>query len=71
MISIITIGSTHSETISPGTEFQVKAVGNGLISIVAATPVGNDGSVEAPIPFQHIVQEIAVMTNVLTFVQII
>ena len=71
MICIIAIGCTHSKSVSPGAELQVKAVGYCLIRVVAASPVGNNCAVEAPLPFQYVVEKVLVMADVLPLVEIV
>ena len=54
-----------------GAELEVQTIVDGLPGVVAAAPVGNDGPVEAPLPFQYTVQQALIVADVLTFVQII
>ena len=48
----------------PCSELHVKTSENGLLGVMAAGPVGHHHSVKAPLPFQDVIDQIAVMAAV-------
>ena len=56
VVTVIGIGATHRQTVSPGAELQVETVLHGFIGIMATTPVGDDYAVETPVLFQDFIE---------------
>ena len=56
------------ESIGPGAEFEIETISGSLVGIVCSAPVADYSPVETPLSFQDIVQEVLVMTEVLTFI---
>ena len=71
IIAVVGICPAHSQAVRPGAEFEVQTIVDGLPGVVAAAPVGNDGPVEAPLPFQYAVQQALIVADVLTAVEIV
>ena len=71
MIAVVRIGRTVGETVGPGPEFEVEPVVRGLIGIVASSPVADHNSVESPLPFQYILKQILVVTEMLILIEIV
>ena len=71
IIVVVGIGSTHRQTVGPGTELKIESVLNRLIRIMTATPVGDDYSIEPPIVLQDLVEQDLVVTVMLILIKII
>ncbi|CCZ47875.1 predicted protein [Bacteroides sp. CAG:661] len=71
VIIVVRIACTRGKPVGPRTELQVEPVGNGLLRVVRAAPVRNDHTVEAPLSFQDVLQEIFVVAAVLALVQVV
>ena len=71
IIVVVGIGSTHRQTVGPGTELKIESVLYRLVSIMTATPVGDDYSIEPPIVLQDLVEQDLVVTVMLVLIKII
>ena len=71
IVFVVGILGFHVEAVGAGTEFQVQAVGDGLVRVVATAPVADDGAVKAPLTLEDIVQQVLVVAAVLVFVKVI
>ncbi len=71
VIAVVSIGGTHGETIGPGAKLEVETIGDGLLSMMASTPVAHYDSIVAPVLLQDLVQEDMIVAIVLVFIQIV
>ena len=71
MITIVGIGAPHGQSVGPGSELKIEPIGDGLVGIVTATPIADDHTVEAPVLFQYLVEQDAIMTIVLVPIEVI
>ena len=55
IVFVIGILGFDVQAVGTGAEFQVQAVRDGLVGIVATAPVADDGAVEAPLALENIV----------------
>ena len=71
MIAVVGIGTSHGQSVGPGAELKIETIGDGLVGIVASAPVADDHTIEAPVVFQYLVEQNAIMTIVLVPVEVI
>ena len=71
IVVIISIACPIGKSVCPTTELHIQAIMNSFFRVVGTSPVGNNHSVKSPFTFQDIIQQILVMTTVLTFIQVV
>ena len=71
VIVVVGIGGAHHQTVGPCSELHVESVLNSLVHVMRAAPVAYHHTIEAPVAFQDIVQQYAVVAVVLIVVQVI
>ena len=70
-IALVGVRGTHRQAVGPRAHLQVETVADSLVGVVAAAPVADDHAVEAPVAFQHLVQQRGVMTVVLVLIEVV
>ena len=71
IVTVVGIGLAHRQSVGPGAELQVESVPDGLVGIVAATPVADHHPVEAPVLLQDLVEHDIIVAIVLVFIEIV
>ncbi len=70
-IGIIGIALARVKSVGPGAVFHIQTVRDGLSCIVRTSPVAYDHAVEAPLPFQYVIEEILIVAAVLIPVKVV
>ena len=71
VVTVVGIGTSHLQAIGPCAKLQVKTIGDSLFCVMAATPVTDYHTIEAPVALQNLIQEDIVMAVVLVFIEVI
>ena len=56
-IVVVGVGDTVGQTVGPASELHVETTLHGCLRIMNGTPVGYDGTIPAPFPFENVVHE--------------
>ena len=71
VVVVVGVAGSPAQAVGPRTELHVETVLGGLLRVVRAAPVGDDHAVEGPVAFQNVVQQIPVVTAMLSLIFII
>ena len=70
-VVVVGIGGAHREAIGPGAKFEVKAIVDGFLGALCATPVADDGAIEAPFTLEDLVHKVLVVAGMLTTEEVV
>ena len=71
VIVVVSVAGTAAQAVGPAAELQVYAMGNGLLGVVHAAPIGHDGAVEAPFAAQDVVQQAFVLPAMAILIEVV
>ena len=70
-IFVVSVAPAPSQSIGPGSHLHVEAIVCSLIGVMGSAPVRYDNTVETPVSFQNIIEQILVVAAELIFVFVI
>ena len=71
VVVVVGVGLAHRQSVGPGAELQVKTISDGLIRVVATTPVRNHDTIESPVLFEDLVEHDFVVAVVLVLIEVV
>ena len=71
VVEVICVARMSGQSVRSRPEFQVESMGDGLVRIVRASPIGDDYSVKSPFTFQNVVYQVLVVAPMLSFIQVV